>query len=103
MSDVDPTVPQVQPQVAPVAPEQPATPEPAQPTPPAPQEVEQAANQTSILAQPDPEVLLRDFLSGQPVGAHPVIDIQIAPMTIKKMEDGGVVISPSGQLLVKYK
>lgn len=107
MADIDPTLPQAPITDAPVVPETPAeqpVPEvPPVPTPPTAQEVEQVANQVPTPEQVSAEDLLRKFLSGQAVEAHPVIDIQIAPMVIKKMDDGGVVISPSGTLLAQYK
>lgn len=87
MGDVDQSLPQTQTDT-PVVPQTPA---------------EQAVNGQSISTPIDPEVLLRDFLAGKPIAAHPVINIQIAPMDIQKMQNGGVVITPSGEIVVNYK
>lgn len=103
-----PEIPPVsQPQADPVPPveasvnqETPNT--PSGPTPPTAAEIEQAA--VPPVPTPDnPETLLQKFLNGEAIAPHPIIDIQIAPIVITKTENGGVIISPSGQILVKYK
>lgn len=104
MGDVDQTLtPPTQPTTS-VAPETPVeqTPlPPHEPTSPTAQQIRQQANQTT--APIDPEVLLTNFLAGQAIEVHPPIDVRVAPMLINKTDNGGVIITPSGELLVKYK